>query len=88
MTKPPSRPWTTVEVDFCGPFPNCRYALVVTDQYYRYPEVVFTTTTSFEAIRKKLKKIFATHGVPQNFQERQQITLYLGLWIQIIPWIY
>ncbi|CAB4043024.1 Transposon Tf2-9 poly [Paramuricea clavata] len=32
--------------------------------------VEFTTTTSFEATRKKLnwKKIFATHGVPQNLQ--------------------
>jgi hypothetical protein len=56
MTKLPSRSWTTVEVDFCGPFPNGRYALVVTDQYSRYPEVEFTTTTSFEATRKKLKK--------------------------------
>jgi hypothetical protein len=62
-TKLPSRSWTTVEVDFCGPFPNGKYALVVTDQYSRFPEVVFTTTTSFEANRKKLKKIFATHGV-------------------------
>ena len=68
MTKLPSRPWTTVEVDFCGPFPNGRYALVVTDQYSRYPEVEFTTTTSFEATRKKLKKIFTTHGVPRNLQ--------------------
>jgi hypothetical protein len=68
MTKPPSRHWTTVEVDFCGPFPNGRYALVVTDQYSRYPEVVFTSTTSFEATRKKLKKIFATHGIRQNVQ--------------------
>jgi transposase InsO family protein len=68
MTKLPSRPWTTVEVDFCGPFSNGRYALVVTNQYSRYPEVEFTTTTSFETTRKKLKKIFATHGVPQNLQ--------------------
>ena len=68
MTELPSRPCTTVEVDFCGPFPNGRYALVVIDQYSRYPEVEFTTTTSFEATRKKLKKIFATHGVPQTLQ--------------------
>ena len=68
MTELPSRPWITVEVDFCGPFPNGRYALVVIDQYSRYPEVEFTTTTSFEATRKKLKKIFAIHGVPQTLQ--------------------
>ena len=68
MTELPSRPWTTVEVDFCGPFPNGRYALVVIDLYSRYPEVEFTTTTSFEAARKKLKKIFATLGVPQTLR--------------------
>jgi hypothetical protein len=62
----------TVEVDFCGPLPNGRYALVVTDQYSRYLEVKFTTTTLFEATRKKLKKIFATHGVPQNLQSEQR----------------
>ena len=41
---------------------------MVIDQYSRYPEVEFTTKTSFEATRKKLKKIFATHGVPQTLQ--------------------
>ena len=68
MTELPSRPWSTVEVDFCGPFPNGSYALVMIDQYSRYPEVEFTTTTSFEATRTKLKKIFATRGVPKTLQ--------------------
>ena len=68
MTTLPARPWTTIEVDFCGPFPDGKYALVVTDQYSRYPEVEFTTTTSFEVTRKKLKKIFSTHGVPEILQ--------------------
>lgn len=56
------------EADFCGPFPNGQYALVVTDQYSRYPEVEFVTTTSFEATRRKLKDIFSTHGVPETLQ--------------------
>ena len=47
MTPLPARAWETVEIDFCGPFPNGEYELVVTDQYSRYPEVEFTTTTSF-----------------------------------------
>ena len=68
MIELPSRPWSTVEVDFCGPFPNSSYALVMIDQYSRYPEVKLTTTTSFEASRTKLKKIFATHGVPKTLQ--------------------
>ena len=66
MTELPVRPWTAVEIDFCGPFPNGNYALMVTDQYSRCPEVEFTTTTSFEATRKRLKKIFSTHGIPQT----------------------
>ena len=64
----PERPWTEIEADFCGPFPNGQYAMVVTDQYSRYPEVEFVTTTSFEATRKKLKKIFSIHGVPETLQ--------------------
>lgn len=51
-TQLPTRPWIAVEVDFCGPFPNGKYTLVVTDEYSRYPEVELTTTTSFEATRK------------------------------------
>ena len=68
MTELPSRPWSTVEVDFYGPFPTGSYALVMIDQYSRYTEVEFTTTTSFEVTRTKLKKIFATHGVPKTLQ--------------------
>lgn len=37
------------------------FALVITDQYSRYPEVEFTRSTSLEALRKKLKKVFSTH---------------------------
>lgn len=67
MTKPPSRRRTAVEVNFCKPFLQGRYAFV-TDQYSRYPEVVFTATISFEGTKTKLKKILTTHGVPQHFK--------------------
>ena len=59
MTDLPARPWAVVEADFCGPFPNGEYALVLTDQYSRYPEVEFTKSTSFEGT----SEIFSTHGV-------------------------
>ena len=68
MTELPERPWTTVEADFCGPFPNGDYVLVVTDQYSRYPEAEFLSSTSIKPVRRKLKKMFATHGVPQTVQ--------------------
>lgn len=65
MTKLSAGPWTVVQADFRGPFPNGEYALVVTEQYSRYPEVEFTKMTSFEGKREELKKIFSTHGVLQ-----------------------
>ncbi len=68
MTDLPERPWDTVEADFCGPFPNNEYVLVVTDQYSRYPEAEFISSTSIKPIRRKLKKIFATHGIPKTVQ--------------------
>ena len=68
MTELPKRPWETVEIDFCGPFPNHEYAMVVTDQYSRYPEVEFVRSTSLQPTRRKLKKIFATYRVPKKAQ--------------------
>lgn len=46
MTTLPERIWDTVEADFCGPFPNNEYVLVVTDQYSRYPDREFLRSTS------------------------------------------
>ena len=68
MTTLPERPWETIEADFCGPFPNNLHVLVVTDQYSRYPEAEFLTSTAIKPVRKKFKKIFATHGVPDTLQ--------------------
>jgi transposase InsO family protein len=68
MTELPERPWDIVEMDFCGTFPNGEYALVMTDQYSRYPEVEFVRSTSNRPVQKKLKKIFSTYGVPKRVQ--------------------
>ena len=53
MTKLPERPWETVDIDFCAPFPSKEYALVITDQYSRYPEVEFVHSTAIKPVRKK-----------------------------------
>ena len=66
MTSLPDKPWDTIEIDFCGPFPNREYPLVITDQYSRYPEVEFISSTSIKPVRKKMKKIFATHRIPKT----------------------
>ena len=50
MTSLPDKPWDTIEIDFCGPFPNREDALVITDQYSRYPEVEFISSTSIKPV--------------------------------------
>ena len=68
MTTMPQQPWEVVELDFCGPFPNGEYAIVLTDQFLRYPEVEFTRLIAIAPVKERLKKIFATHGVPKVVQ--------------------
>ena len=45
MTTLPPKPWHTVNVDFCGPFPTGEYLLVVMDVYSRFPEVEIMRST-------------------------------------------
>ena len=61
----PPRPWHTVNIDFCGPFPGGAYLLVVIDAYSRFPEVEIVSSTSAQSTILKLKRIFATHGIPE-----------------------
>ena len=60
----PPKPWHTVHIDFCGPFPTGEYTLVVIDAYSRFPEVDIVTSTSAMSTIPKLERIFATHGLP------------------------
>lgn len=71
----PERPWEIVEIEFCGPFPSIEYALVMTDQYSRYPEVEFVHLTAIKSVRQKLKKVFATHGIATTVQSDNGPTL-------------
>ena len=64
MNELPPKPWHTVHVDFCGPFPTGEYTLVVIDAYSRFPEVDIVTSTSAMSTIPKLERIFATHGLP------------------------
>ena len=65
MTTLPPRPWHMVKIDFCGPFPGGAYLLVVIDAYSRFPEVEIVSSTSAQSTILKLKRIFATHGIPK-----------------------
>ena len=65
MTTLPPKPWHTVNVDFCGPFPTGEYLLVVIDAYSRFPEVEIMHSTAGKGTIAKLDRIFSTHGIPK-----------------------
>ena len=68
MTELPPRPWSVVEIDFSGLFPNGKYAPVITDQYSRYPKRYSFISTVFDTIRKKLRRVSATHEFPKLYK--------------------
>jgi len=62
----PSKPWQSIHIDLCGPFPTGESLLVCVDACSRWPEVEILRTTSSEVIIRHLQKIFATHGLPEQ----------------------
>ena len=52
-------------MDFCGPFPNGDYLLVVTDDFSRFSEVEILRSTSAKAVIPHLDSIFARQGIPE-----------------------
>ena len=59
----PNAPWTKLHIDFKGPLPGGKHLLVVIDRYSRYPEVEIVNSTNTDTVLRKLKKIFAAHGI-------------------------
>ncbi|VDP86287.1 unnamed protein product [Echinostoma caproni] len=59
-----SESWQRIHVDYCGPFFNKYYALVIVDSYSLWLEVYFTTTPSSEFTIQTLRKTFSKEGVP------------------------
>lgn len=62
----PDRAWQHVDMDFWGPLPSGEYALVIIDEYSRYPEVEIVSGTSAAAVLPHLDRVFATHGFPET----------------------
>jgi transposase InsO family protein len=56
--------WQRVHADYCGPFLNGTYALVVIDSYSKWPEVFFTNSPTAEFTIHALRKVFSREGVP------------------------
>ena len=64
MTKMPEGPWQHVHVDFKGPLPTGKYAMVIIDRYSRYPEVAILKSIKAKSVIGKLRIVFASHGIP------------------------
>lgn len=65
-TEMPAKPWQVIHIDLCGPFPSGENLLVCEDACTRWPEVVILRTTTSASIIGHLRKIFATHGLPEK----------------------
>ena len=87
MTNLSEIPWQTIEIYFCGPFPSKEYALVITNQYSRYPEVEFVFSTAIKPVRQKMKKssslrefktIQSDNGPPFNSEDLKEFAVEMG----------
>ena len=62
----PSKPWERIHIDFCGPFRNHMY-LIVVDAYSKWPEVIrMSSSTSTSETTKVLLSLFSRHGQPDK----------------------
>ncbi|XP_058049786.1 uncharacterized protein K02A2.6-like [Ahaetulla prasina] len=59
----PKSPWARVHIDFAGPIQG-HMLLIIVDAYSKWVEVVSMTSTTSEALIHALKRVFATHGLP------------------------
>ena len=61
----PMKPWQRVHVDFAGPIGGKSY-LILVDAHSKWPEVIGMKSTTAGATIKVLRRIFATHGLPNQ----------------------
>ena len=59
------KPMQRIHADYCGPFLNNYWALIVEDAYSKFPEVFFTTTPTAAFTKKALRNLFSREGVAQ-----------------------
>ncbi|XP_032091766.1 uncharacterized protein K02A2.6-like [Thamnophis elegans] len=59
----PRGPWSRLHVDFASPFHGQNF-LIVVDAYSRWVELVLMASTMAESTVRALRRLFATHGLP------------------------
>ncbi len=61
----PEKPWQRLHIDYAGPFLG-KYFFIVVDAHTKWPEVIPMITINTEKIIEELRKLFATHGLPEQ----------------------
>ncbi|XP_060547527.1 uncharacterized protein K02A2.6-like [Pantherophis guttatus] len=61
----PKGPWGRIHIDFAGPFHGQTF-LIVVDAFSKWLEIILMPSTTAEAVIKALRKLFATHGLPDT----------------------
>lgn len=69
----PHAPWSRLHLDFAGPVQGNTF-LILVDAYSKWLEVVHMTSTTTKALIKVLRRIFATHGIPDSIVSDNQTT--------------
>ena len=59
-----NKPWVRLHIDHAGPYLN-KYFLIVVDSYSKWLDVIPTKADTKDTV-KILRKIFATHGLPER----------------------
>ena len=62
----PAGPLQRIHIDYCGPFRDHMY-LIVVDSYSKWPEVIrMSSSTSTSETTKVLLSLFSRHGLPDK----------------------
>ncbi|XP_045170892.2 uncharacterized protein K02A2.6-like [Mercenaria mercenaria] len=65
MSEMPKYAFQVVSLDFCGPFPDGKYLLVLMDEYSRFPFVEVLNSITGNTVIPVLDKIFSEAGIPE-----------------------
>ena len=61
----PQEPWSRVHIDFAGPFMGHNF-LIIVDAHSKWLDVQIMKSTTSQATIDTLRRVFATHGLPQT----------------------
>ena len=65
MSPTPTKCFEVISCDFKGPLHDGTYIHAFLDQFSKYPEIYFTKSESFEAVKPHFTSFFSTHGYPR-----------------------